>query len=66
MAPSPLLELGEIPHPASLVVLADCGEGVVASSYQHCATKVDSTGIPTIKMLLIINTSHLIIREGFI
>ena len=62
MLPSPLLELGEIPHPASLVVLADCGDGGVASSSdEHCATKVDSTGITTINMLLIINTSHLII-----
>ena len=60
---SPLLELGEIPHPASLVVLADCGDVVIASSYAHCATKVDSTGPTTINMLLIINTSHLIITE---
>ena len=63
MLKSPLLELGEIPHPASLVVLADCGLGVVASSEEHCATKVDSTGPTTINMLLIINTSHLIITE---
>ena len=61
MFPSHLLELGEIPHPASLVVLTDCGDGGVASSDEHCATKVDSTGITTINMLLIINTSHLII-----
>ena len=61
MAISPLLELGEIPHPASLVVLADCGAGVPSSSEEHCATKVDSTGLTTINMLLIINTSHLII-----
>ena len=65
MAISPLLERGEIPHMASLVVLADCGggRGVVASSEEHCATKVDSTGITTINMLLIINTSHLIITK---
>ena len=44
MVHSPLLELGEIPHPASLVVLADCGAGVPSSSEEHCATKVDSTG----------------------
>ena len=62
MVISSLLELGEIPHIASLVVL-NCGAGVVASSDEHCATKVDSTGISTINMLLIINTSHLIITE---
>ena len=60
---SPLLELGEIPHPASLVVLADYVEGLESSSEEHCATKVDSTGHTTINMLLIINTSHLIITK---
>ena len=60
---SSLFELGEIPHPASLVVLADCGGGVLSSSEDDRATQVDSTGRTTINLLLMINTSHLIITK---
>ena len=62
MVTSPLLELGEIPHPASLAILTDCGEGSgVSSCDDDRATQVDSTGPTTINMLIMINTSHLII-----
>ena len=61
MKPSLLLCVREIPDEASLAVLGHCGVGVVASSEDDSAAQVDGTGLTTINMLLIINTSHLII-----
>ena len=63
MGLSPLLKSGQIPQPASLVVLTDCGGGVPSSCEEDRATQVDSTGPTTINMLLIRNTSHLTITE---
>ena len=61
MVISPLLKWRQISHPALLAVLTHCGLGVVSSSDDYSATKVDSTGHTTINMLFIKNTSHLII-----
>ena len=54
MVPSPLLQVRKVAQPASLVVLADCGEGGVSSCDDDRATQVDSTGPTTINMLVII------------
>ena len=55
MAPSPRLELREILLITSLAVLSNSGEGVGTSSCEDDrATQVDSTGITTINILLII------------
>ena len=58
---SSLVQVREIPDEASLSVLGHSGEGVVAACEDDRAAQVDGTGITTINMLLIINTSHLII-----
>ena len=59
--PSLLLCVREVPDEASLAVLGHCGVGVVASSEEDSAAQVDGTGLTEINMLLIRNTSHLII-----
>ena len=46
---------------ASLVVLTNCGEGIVSSCEDDRATQVNSTGRTTINMSQLINASHLII-----
>ena len=61
MVPSPLVQVREIPDEASLSVLGHSGEGPVAACEEDRAAQVDGTGPATINMLLIINTSHLII-----
>ena len=63
MVISPLVQVREIPDEASLSVLghSGVGGGVVAACEEDRAAQVDGTGITTINMLLIINTSHLMI-----
>ena len=63
MVPSPLVQVREIPDEASLSVLGHfgAGGGDVAACEEDRAAQVDGTGPATINMLLIINTSHLII-----
>ena len=66
MVRSPLEKVREIADPAILVVLTDFVGGAVVSSScdDDRATKVDSTGLTTINMLLIMcNASHLIITQ---
>ena len=50
-----------VSDPASLVVLSYRGGGGLSSCDDDRATQVDSTGIATINMLLIRNTTHFII-----
>ena len=61
MVISPLVQVREIPDEASLSVLGHSGAGVVAACEEDRAAQIDSTGLTTIKMLLIMITSHLII-----
>ena len=61
MVISPLVQVREIPDEASLSVLGHSGGGVDAACEEDRAAQVDGTGPATINMLLIINTSHLII-----
>ena len=61
MVISPLVQVREIPDEASLSVLGHSGAGVAAACEEDRAAQVDGTGQATINMLLIINTSHLII-----
>ena len=56
-----LVQVREIPDEASLVVLGHSGAGVFTACDDDSAAQVDGTGLTTINMLLIINTSHLII-----
>ena len=63
MVPSPLLKSWQIPQPASLVVLADSGGGVCSSCDDDRATQVDCTGDTIIDMLLVRNTTYLIITQ---
>ena len=54
-------ECREIPDPASLVVLSNSPGGGIVSTCDYDGTpQVDGTGLTTINMLDIINTSHLI------
>ena len=61
MSISPLVQVREIPDEASLSVLGHFGAGVPAACEDDRAAQIDGTGLTTIDMLLIINTSHLII-----
>ena len=58
MAPSAHIQWREVADPASLVVLTHSGAGVGSSSEDYRAAQVDSAGITTKRMLMIINTSH--------
>ena len=49
----------KIPHVSVLRILYYDGAGVVTSSNQDSGSKVDSTGITTVEMLIIINITHL-------
>ena len=59
MAPSAHIQWREVADPASLVVLTHFGAGVGSTSDNDRAAQVDSAGITTKRMLMIINTSHL-------
>ena len=59
---SPLVQVREIPDEASLSVLGHSGVGEQgAACEEDSAPQVDGTGMTTMNMLLITNTSHLII-----
>ena len=67
MVISPLLERREISHIASLVVLRRSGGGRrwvdgESSCEDDRATQADSTGPTATNMLMLINTTHLIIK----
>ena len=54
---SSLSQLWQVSLVSLLTILRHSGEGAEASSDEDCATKVNSTGITTINMLIIINTT---------
>ena len=59
MSISPLVQVREIPDEASLSVLGHSGVGVGTSCEDDRAAQVDGTGLTTINMFLIIDTSYL-------